>query len=114
MAGSSLRGSSRRYATEEAVDLLYSLEDGALLVAWLLMDVDSDNGDIQELDIYLAEGDSGLLVLLESKLLVSVHFKLFIDKLVLRYSLLNSTKDLVSLELSEQFGPMDSMKLLSQ
>ena len=61
MAGSLRATRPRTYTTEEAIGLLFSLDDGAELRASLVEDVESDDGDGEEPD-YIAEDGSSLLV----------------------------------------------------
>ena len=91
---------------DEAVDLLFSLEDGAQLPASLLEEVGGDDGDGKELD-YMAEDGSSSLVMPE--LLHSLP-ELFTDEPALRDSLLNQLdEESARLEFTEE-GPTVSME----
>lgn len=92
MAGSLRATRPRRYTTEEAVDLLFSLDDGAELPASLVEDVESDDGDGEEPD-YVTEDGSNLLV--PPELLGSVP-NILTDEPALRDSLLHLDSDLAS------------------
>ena len=92
MAGSLRATRPRSYTTEEAIDLLFSLDDGAELPTSLVEDVESDDGDGEEPD-YVAEDGSSLLV--PPELLGSVP-NLFTDEPALRDSLLHLDSDLAS------------------
>ena len=104
MAETSLSRPSKSYTANEAIDLLFSLEDGAQLPATLLKEVDSDDGDMEELD-YVTEDGSGSLV--PPELLVHSFPEVFTDEPALRDSLLNLDDDLARLELLEQEADQD-------